>query len=93
MAGERKAERRHSVPGFGGPVAEQASTRDGQQALRLHAGISVVAFVLCAFVAVVFFFSLGSPVLGTVFVVLAVACLAVLGWAVRTRRRSAPDRR
>ena len=54
MARERKTQRRHPVPGFGGPVPEHASTRDGQQALRLHSGISVVAFVLCAFVAVVF---------------------------------------
>jgi Flp pilus assembly protein TadB len=80
------------VPGFGGSVPEQASTRDGQQALRLHSGISVVAFVLCAFVAVVFFW-LGSPVLGTVFALLAVACVGVLVWAVRRGRRSAPDLR
>jgi Flp pilus assembly protein TadB len=78
----------HAVPGTGGAPAE---TRDGQQALRLHAGIAVIAFVLCAFVAGVFFW-LGSPVLGVVFAVIAVACLAVLGWARRGRRR-APDAR
>jgi Flp pilus assembly protein TadB len=90
MVGPEKTAR-HSVPGFGGPVPEQASTPDGQQALRLHAGISVVAFVLCAFVSGVFFW-LGSPVLGVIFAVVALACLGVLGWATRRRRRSAPDR-
>ena len=82
---------RHSVPGFGGSVPEQASTPEGQQALRLHAGIAIVAFALSAFVTVVFFI-LGAPVPGVVFALVAVACLAVLGWAVRRRRRSSPDR-
>jgi len=76
-----------SVPGFGGPH-NRASSQDGQSALRLHAGIAVVAFVLCAFVSGIFFW-MGTPVLGVIFAVIAVACLGVLGWAVRLRRRGA----
>jgi Flp pilus assembly protein TadB len=72
-----------SVPGTGGAPA---STEDGQQGLRLHAVIAVIAFVLCAFVAVVFFW-LGSAVLGVVFAVIALACVGIFGWAMRQRRR------
>jgi Flp pilus assembly protein TadB len=79
------AERQHLVPGTGGTPAD---THDGQQALRLHAGISVIAFVLCAFVAGVFFW-LGTPVLAVIFAVVAVACLGVLVWARRGLRRAA----
>jgi len=32
---------------------------------------------------------MGTPVLGVIFAVIAVACLGVLGWAVRLRRRGA----
>jgi hypothetical protein len=88
MAEHRSSRDEPSVPGTGGaPV----SSRDGQQALRLHAGIATIAFVLCAFVTGVFFW-LGSPVLAVIFAVLALACLAALGWAIR-RRRSATSRR
>lgn len=72
-----------SVPGFGGG---DASTRDGQQALRLHGVIAVIACVLCAFVTVVFVV-LGSPAWAVVFGVLALACLGILGWAIRRRSR------
>ena len=51
-----------SVPGFGGPNA-RAGSADGQAALRLHAVIAVIAFVLCAFVSGIFFW-MGTPVLG-----------------------------
>lgn len=70
------------VPGAG---AAPASSADGQRALRLHAGIAVVAAVLCAFVTVVFFM-LGTVVPAIVFAVLTVACLGVLAWAVSRRR-------
>jgi Flp pilus assembly protein TadB len=79
-----------SVPGFGGPN-NRAGSRDGQSALGLHAGIAVVAFVLCAFVSGIFFW-LGTPVLGVIFAVIALACLGVLAWALRLRRRAAAAR-
>ena len=41
------------VPGFGGPTSDER-TSDGQSALRLHAGIAVIATVLCAFVTGIF---------------------------------------
>jgi Flp pilus assembly protein TadB len=69
-----------------------ADTREGQQALRLHSGIAVIALVLCAFVAVVFFW-LGSPLLGAIFAVLALACAGVFVWARRTTRRGQARRR
>jgi Flp pilus assembly protein TadB len=75
------------VPGTGGAPA---NTREGQQGLRLHAVIAVIAFVLCAFVAIVFFW-LGSVVLCVVFAVIALACLGVLGWA-RRHRSAGPSR-
>ncbi|HEY0811880.1 MAG TPA: hypothetical protein VGE11_01260 [Pseudonocardia sp.] len=84
MRQERSADEGPSVPGTGGTPA---STHDGQQALRLHAGIAVIAFVLCAFVAVVFFW-LEAPVPGVIFAVVAVACLGVLAWARRGIRRA-----
>ena len=79
-----------SVPGFGGPN-DRAGSRDGQAALRLHAVIAVIAFVLCAFVSAIFFW-MGTPVLGVIFAVIALACLGVLGWAIRLRRRGAAAR-
>lgn len=78
------------MPGIGGP-SSVAGGRDGQAALRLHAGIAVVAFVLCGFVSGVFFY-LDAPIQGVIFAVFALVCLGVLAWAVRLRRRSAPDR-
>ena len=79
-----------SVPGFGGPN-NRAGSADGQSALRLHAVIAVIAFVLCAFVSGIFF-SMGTSVLGVIFAVIALACLGVLGWAVRLHRRAAAAR-
>lgn len=75
------------VPGFGGPQSDER-TPDGQSALRLHAGIAVVAILLCAFVTVIFF-RLGALVLATVFGVLTLACVAVLVWALHRKRRGA----
>jgi Flp pilus assembly protein TadB len=77
------------VPGTAGAPAD---TREGQQALRLHSGIAVIALVLCAFVAVVFFW-LGSPLLGAIFAVLALACAGVLVWARRVKHRGQARRR
>jgi Flp pilus assembly protein TadB len=78
-----------AVPGTGGaPV----STGDGQQGLRLHAVIAAIAFVLCAFVAVVFF-SMGSVALGVVFAVIALVCVAIFAWALRRRHAGGAVRR
>jgi Flp pilus assembly protein TadB len=88
MRREQASHDDHSVPGTGGAPA---NTRDGQQGLRLHAGIAVVAFVLCAFVTGVFFW-LGSPVLGAIFAVLALACVGALVWARRAQRRGTSAR-
>lgn len=74
-----------SVPGIGGPHSDERSA-DGQQALRLHTGIAVVATVLCVFVAAVFLW-LGSVPLAVVFAVLAVACVGAGVWATARRRR------
>lgn len=78
------------VPGIGGAPSDERSA-DGQQALRLHAGISVVAFVLCAFVCGVFVW-LGSIPLAVIFGVLGLGCLGALGWATARRRRGLRER-
>ena len=78
------------VPGFGGPTSDER-TSDGQSALRLHAGIAVIATVLCAFVTGIFVW-LDTIPLAIVFAVLTVACVVVLGWAVQRRRRGARSR-
>jgi hypothetical protein len=52
----------------------------------------VIATILCAFVAVVFFW-LNSPILGVIFAVLALACLGILGWARRRTRQGGAARR
>lgn len=83
MSREHESDENLSVPGFGGG---DATTRDGRQALRLHEIIAIIAFVLCAFVTVVFVV-LGTPVQAVVFGVLAVACLGIAGWAARRRSR------
>ncbi len=70
-----------SVPGFGGG---DATTHDGQQALRLHGIIAIIACALCIFVTVVFAI-LGSLVQAVIFGVLALVCLGILGWATRRR--------
>lgn len=77
------------VPGVGGAPESSA---DGQQGLRLHAGIAAVATVLCVGVTVVFA-GMGSWVLAAVFALVAVASLAAGVWAVRHRRRGARLRR
>lgn len=62
------------------------NTSEGQQALRLHAGIAVIATLLCAFVAVVFL-KLAAITLAVTFAVIALLCLAILGWALYRKRR------
>jgi hypothetical protein len=79
-----------SVPGAGGPASD-ARTPDGQSALRLHAGIATIAFVLCALVTVIFFLE-GAPVLGIIFGVITLGCLGALGWATASMRRARPVR-
>ncbi len=85
MSGRESRTRSRSVPGIGGASSDERSA-DGQQALRLHAGISVVAFVLCAFVCGIFIW-LGSIPLAIVFGVGALGCLGTLGWAMTRRNR------
>jgi Flp pilus assembly protein TadB len=78
------------VPGFGGPTSDER-TSDGQSALRLHAGIAVVATVLSAFVTGIFVW-LGAIPIAIAFAVVTVACVVTFGWAVRRRRRGARSR-
>ncbi len=52
----------------------------------------MIATILCAFVAVVFFW-LNTPILGVIFAVLALACLGILGWARRLMRQGGAARR
>jgi Flp pilus assembly protein TadB len=75
-----------SVPGVGGPGADP-HTADGQSALRLHAGIATIAFMLCTLVTVIFFL-MGTIVLGIIFGVIALGCLGMLAWAVASRRQA-----
>lgn len=75
-----------SVPGAGGP---DTHTPDGRGALRLHAGIASIAFVLSTLVTVIFFLE-GVTVLGIIFGVIALGCLGALGWATASRRRARP---
>jgi hypothetical protein len=67
------------VPGFGGPGADEG-TPDGQSALKLHRGISVVAFVLSAGVTAIFIFE-GTMVPAIVFAVIALGCVGAFVWA------------
>jgi Flp pilus assembly protein TadB len=80
-----------AVPGIGGP-GHDARTADGQSALRLHAGIATIAFVLCALVTVIFFLQ-GATVLGIVFGVVALGCVGVFAWASASRRQARRDPR
>jgi Flp pilus assembly protein TadB len=75
-----------SVPGVGGR-AHDARTADGQSALRLHAGIATIAFILCTLVTVIFFL-LGATVLGIIFGVIALGCVGAFVWATATRRQA-----
>lgn len=81
-------EQRH-VPGIGGPGSTDTGA-DGRSALRLHAGISVVAGALCAFVTVVFAVVLGSIAGAVVFGLVTLACI---GWGIRARQRLRAGRR
>jgi hypothetical protein len=78
------------VPGFGGPTSDER-TRDGQAALRLHAGIAVVATVLCAFVTAIFVL-FEAVTAAVVFGVLTVACIVAFGWAMHRKHRGARSR-
>jgi hypothetical protein len=78
------------VAEFGGPASDER-TRDGQSALRLRAGISVIATVLSAFVTGVFVY-LDAPAPAIAFAVITVACVVTLIWAVHRRRRGARSR-
>ncbi|WP_181784019.1 hypothetical protein [Pseudonocardia pini] len=66
------------VWGFGGPTSGTGS-HDGQSALKLHRGISVLAFLLCVLVVVVFILD-GVIVPAIVFAVIALGCVAIFGW-------------
>jgi hypothetical protein len=75
-----------SVPGVGGPAGD-ASTPDGQSALRLHAGIATIAFMLCTLVTVIFFLQ-SAIVLGILFGVIGLGCVGVFAWATASRRQA-----
>lgn len=66
------------VLGFGGPNSGSGS-HDGQSALKLHRGISVLAFLLCVLVTVVFLMD-GALVPAIVFAVVALACVGIFAW-------------
>jgi hypothetical protein len=74
------------VPGVAGRAGD-ASTVDGQSALRLHAGIAAVAFVLCTLVTVIFFLQ-REMVLGIIFAVIALGCVGVFAWATASMRQA-----
>jgi Flp pilus assembly protein TadB len=78
------------VPGFGGPTSDER-TRDGQSALRLHAGIAAIATVLSAFVTGIFVWLHAIPV-AIAFAVITVACVVALVWAEHRRRRGIRSR-
>jgi hypothetical protein len=82
------------VLGIGGPDADEGAP-DGQSALKLHAGISVIAFVLCVGVTVIFILE-GTMVPAIVFAVIALGCVGAFIWAnlrLRAGRREAADAR
>ncbi|MCF7548772.1 hypothetical protein [Pseudonocardia sp. WMMC193] len=66
------------VWGFGGPTSGSGS-HDGQSALKLHRGISVLAFLLCVLVVVVFILD-GALVPAIVFAVVALGCVGIFVW-------------
>lgn len=84
-----RAEREHSVPGFGGRDGGFSNTRDGQSALKLHAGIAVIATLLCLFVTGIYVY-LDVLILAIIFGVIALGCIAALIWALRRLRLDGP---
>jgi hypothetical protein len=66
------------VWGFGGPTSGSGS-HDGQSALKLHRGISVIAFLLCVLVVVVFILD-DSLVPAIIFAVVALGCVGIFAW-------------
>lgn len=91
MDSSRSAQRgdERPVPATGGPGPDEASL-EGQRALKLHAGIAVIAIVLSAFVTWIFI-RLGLTPLAVVFGVIAVISLGILGWALYRKRRGAQE--
>jgi len=73
------------VWGFGGPTSG-AGSHDGQSALKLHRGISVIAFLLCVLVVVVFLLD-GVLVPAIIFAVVALGCVGIFGWTTLQLRR------
>jgi hypothetical protein len=67
------------VLGIGGPGADEGAP-DGQSALKLHRGISVIAFVLSAGVTAIFILE-GTMVPAIVFAVITLGCVAAFVWA------------
>ena len=78
-----------SVPGVGGPGGD-ARTPDGQSALKLHARIATVAFVLSVLVTVIFFLQ-SVIVLGVIFGVIALGCVGAFAWATASLRQARRD--
>jgi hypothetical protein len=66
------------VWGFGGPTSGTGS-HDGQSALKLHRGISVLAFLLCVLVVVVFLMD-GVMIPAILFAVVALVCVGIFVW-------------
>lgn len=77
------------VWGFGGPTSGSGS-HDGQSALKLHRGISVLAFLLCVLVVVVFIMD-GAMIPAIVFAVVALGCVGIFAWTVTQLRRAHSD--
>ena len=64
--------------GIGGPGADEGAP-DGQAALKLHRGISVIAFVLSAGVTGIFILE-GTMVPAIVFAVITLGCAVIFFW-------------
>jgi hypothetical protein len=67
------------VIGIGGPGADEGAP-DGQSALKLHRGISVIAFVLSAGVTAIFVME-GTMVPAIIFAVVTLGCAGAFVWA------------
>jgi hypothetical protein len=74
------------VLGIGGPNSGTGS-HTGQSALKLHRGISVIAFLLCVLVTVVFLRD-DAPVPAIIFAVVALGCVGVFVWTTVQLRRA-----